>query len=171
MPTSASTTAIRSDDSCDDVYEPKLFQGSGRLGRIRFLLYMEILALAPALLIVFAVFSGVTWGNADTALAMTLIAIFSGVPSAIFMFILCVRRFNDFDARGWWVLASFIPLIGILVSLALLFVPGTPGKNRYGVPPAPESSTMKLLCVLVLVVNIVLVMIGNSMIISGGQGY
>ncbi len=57
-----------------------------------------------------------------------------------------VRRFHDRDMSGWWYLGVFvlsmIPLIGFLVSIAflvLMFLPGTPGANRFG--PDPKDPT------------------------------
>ena len=53
-----------------------------------------------------------------------------------------VRRLHDRDMSGWWYLGvivlSFIPLVGFLVSIAFLvimFLPGTPGPNRFGPDP------------------------------------
>lgn len=57
-----------------------------------------------------------------------------------------VRRLHDRDMSGWWYLGVFvgslIPLINILVSigfLILMFLPGTPGPNRFG--PDPKDPT------------------------------
>jgi len=53
-----------------------------------------------------------------------------------------VRRLHDRNLSGWWYLgmtvASFIPVIGLLASIAFLVVmclPGTPGANRFGADP------------------------------------
>ncbi|MEL7189336.1 MAG: DUF805 domain-containing protein [Pseudomonadota bacterium] len=53
-----------------------------------------------------------------------------------------VRRLHDRDMSGWWILGvvvvSFIPLIGLLGSIAfivLMFLPGTDGPNRFGPDP------------------------------------
>ena len=53
-----------------------------------------------------------------------------------------VRRLHDRDMSGWWylgvIIAGMIPLVGTLVSLAflvLMFLPGTPGPNRFGPDP------------------------------------
>lgn len=57
-----------------------------------------------------------------------------------------VRRLHDRDMSGWWylgvIIGSLIPLINILVSLGfliLMFLPGTPGPNRFG--PDPKDPT------------------------------
>ena len=57
-----------------------------------------------------------------------------------------VRRLHDRDMSGWWYLGfivlSLIPLVGFLVSIAFLvimFLPGTPGPNRFGADPKDPS--------------------------------
>jgi uncharacterized membrane protein YhaH (DUF805 family) len=57
-----------------------------------------------------------------------------------------IRRLHDRDMSGWWYLGvivlSFIPLVGMLVSLAFLvimFLPGTVGPNRFGPDPKDPS--------------------------------
>lgn len=58
-----------------------------------------------------------------------------------------VRRLHDRDMSGWWYLGfivlSFIPLVGFIVSIAFLvimFLPGTPGPNRFGEDPKEPLS-------------------------------
>lgn len=53
-----------------------------------------------------------------------------------------VRRLHDRDLSGWWYLGflvlSNVPYLGALVSLAyvvVMFLPGTPGPNRFGEDP------------------------------------
>ncbi|HYD26024.1 MAG TPA: DUF805 domain-containing protein [Croceibacterium sp.] len=53
-----------------------------------------------------------------------------------------VRRLHDRDMSGWWylgfIVASMIPIVGIIASIAYLVVmalPGTPGPNRFGPDP------------------------------------
>lgn len=53
-----------------------------------------------------------------------------------------VRRLHDRDMSGWWylgmIVASFIPIVGLLASIAflvLMFLPGTSGSNRFGPDP------------------------------------
>ena len=46
-----------------------------------------------------------------------------------------VRRLHDVDKSGWFLLLGLIPIVG-LVLLYFLVIPGTPGDNRFGAPPA-----------------------------------
>lgn len=58
-----------------------------------------------------------------------------------------VRRLHDRDLSGWWYLgviaASMIPFVGFLASIAflvLMFLPGTPGPNRFGPDPKDPAN-------------------------------
>lgn len=42
------------------------------------------------------------------------------------------RRLHDIDKSGWWLLLSFIPLIGGLILLYWAIKPSQPGTNRFG---------------------------------------
>lgn len=64
-----------------------------------------------------------------------------------------VRRLHDRDMSGWWygglLIASFLPIVnifamlGFLVLLVLMFLPGTPGPNRFGPDPKdPGQATV-----------------------------
>ncbi len=58
-----------------------------------------------------------------------------------------VRRLHDRDMSGWWylgaIVAALIPFVGFLASIALLvlmFLPGTPGPNRFGADPKDPAN-------------------------------
>lgn len=53
-----------------------------------------------------------------------------------------VRRLHDRDMSGWWylgfIVASIVPFVGFIASIAfivIMFLPGTPGPNRFGPDP------------------------------------
>jgi uncharacterized membrane protein YhaH (DUF805 family) len=58
-----------------------------------------------------------------------------------------VRRLHDRDMSGWWylgvIVASMIPVVGFIAGIAflvLMFLPGTPGPNRFGPDPKDPAS-------------------------------
>ena len=54
-----------------------------------------------------------------------------------------VRRLHDVDRSGWWILISFIPLIGPIVFIVWACDRGTFGDNRFGPDPlADEQSSI-----------------------------
>lgn len=49
------------------------------------------------------------------------------------------RRLHDQDRSGWLQLVLLIPYVGIIAMIALMYAPGTPGRNRYGPDPRSQS--------------------------------
>ncbi|MFO8030746.1 MAG: DUF805 domain-containing protein [Cyclonatronaceae bacterium] len=48
-----------------------------------------------------------------------------------------VRRLHDTDRSGWWLLAAFFPLLGVIVLLLFMVQEGDPKSNQYG--PSPKQ--------------------------------
>jgi uncharacterized membrane protein YhaH (DUF805 family) len=46
-----------------------------------------------------------------------------------------VRRLHDTDKSGWWLLLSFIPVVGIIVLIVFFCQRGTVGPNQFGPDP------------------------------------
>jgi uncharacterized membrane protein YhaH (DUF805 family) len=46
-----------------------------------------------------------------------------------------IRRMHDKDKSGWWLLISFVPVIGFFYLLYLFVTRGTEGENRFGPDP------------------------------------
>lgn len=49
------------------------------------------------------------------------------------------QRCRDFGWTGWAMLITLIPYIGWIFALAIMFIPGTLGPNRYGPDPLEET--------------------------------
>ncbi len=47
------------------------------------------------------------------------------------------RRAHDIGQSGWLAVLTAIPYIGIVASLAFVFIPGQPDENKYGPSPKP----------------------------------
>ena len=48
-----------------------------------------------------------------------------------------VRRLHDTGRSGWFLLVGIIPVVGSIVVLVLLLLPGDRGQNSYGLPRPP----------------------------------
>ena len=46
-----------------------------------------------------------------------------------------IRRLHDSGKTGWWLLISFIPIIGFIVLLVFYIQDSEPGPNQYGENP------------------------------------
>lgn len=56
---------------------------------------------------------------------------------------ICVKRLHDRDLSGWWVLLTFLPVIGNVWTIVTLGVlRGDQGDNRYGAEPARPQLTL-----------------------------
>ena len=165
-----SNTDVHAEESCSNFYRPTPFQMYGRLDRARFLLYFIILFLVGiALLALIIMLSNIL--ELKTFFSSYLFSVVLGLAFTAMGAILCIRRLNDFNASGWWVLAYLFPLTVYLLALALLLVPGTRGINRYGVSPTPDSSTVKTLCALILILAAATLTAGAVILNEYSNGY
>lgn len=116
-------------DAGDDA--PPLFGRSfeGRLGRMSY--------LAGNLTL---------WAALGVALLLLLRA--PGVMTVVLLMIVAVMvlwqgvrlttlRMHDFNRSGWWALLFNLPVVGPILSVVIMLVPGNDGPNDYG-DPAPE---------------------------------
>lgn len=60
-----------------------------------------------------------------------LFSLYAFIPSIS----LIVRRFHDLGKNGWSYFLLFIPIVGFIFALLLIFKKGEAGENRYGVNP------------------------------------
>ena len=67
--------------------------------------------------------------NDNQLLIIQLILTFGSLIPA---FAVTFRRLHDRDKSGWWVLISFIPIVGTIILFVMLIEKGTEGKNRFG---------------------------------------
>ncbi len=140
--------------------ELKIFTAKGRLGRLRYFTYsviaMLILQIIVAALIAVTGVQPPADGEPSTGFA--IISLAAALPAILIAIVLGIRRLHDMNLSGWFILLALVPIVNILFSLALLFWPGTPGANRYGPPPPPNSTAIKVIAVLligILVIGII----------------
>jgi uncharacterized membrane protein YhaH (DUF805 family) len=50
------------------------------------------------------------------------------------------RRLHDTGRSGWWLLLSFVPLIGLIVLIIWLATKSYEGANKYGPPPTRNTN-------------------------------
>ncbi|MBM6593646.1 DUF805 domain-containing protein [Microvirga pudoricolor] len=107
---------------------------SGRAARPEYWYFVLTVFLATLVLVAI----DAALGTLD---AQTRIGLFSGIWGAAHIIpglAVSVRRLHDIDRTGWWVLLAAIPL-GNIVLLVFHCQGGTPGPNRFGLPPVPPQ--------------------------------
>lgn len=127
--------------------ELKVFSLSGRIGRLRYLAWsMVALAAVSAAFLLASLLLGLL---APTGIgAMLLILVTAGVVNVQ----IGVQRLHDIGLSGWLMALHFVPVLGSLMPLALAAVPGKREANRFGAPPPPNGTSVKLLAALWLLV-------------------
>ena len=108
-----------------------LFSFKGRIGRKPYWLFF--LAFMVAMFVVVGVLAAI--GMSETS--MSIIAVLLYIPAIWMSLAIQVKRWHDRDKSGWWVLISFIPIIGPIWALIENgFLAGNDGENRFGMPSA-----------------------------------
>lgn len=120
--------------------ELKVFGVSGRIGRVRYLAWSAVLMAAVfGLYIVTALFGMVaTWLAGLLLIPIVIAAVVVSVQIG-------VQRLHDMGMSGWLWLLNLIPFVGSVFAIIMLVVPGSEGPNRYGPPPPPNSTAVKVL--------------------------
>lgn len=127
--------------------EVSAFTYKGRIGRLRFLAY------GVAAYILMAVGAGVLGALAGFLHFSPMIA--SGlvlIPYFIIIGMATIQRSHDMDWSGWMSLLGLIPLVGLI----WIFKGGTQGENRFGAPPPPNTTGVKILALLLPVGAVVI---------------
>ncbi|VVN68072.1 DUF805 domain-containing protein [Pseudomonas fluorescens] len=143
--------------------ELKVFSVQGRIGRLRFLAWTLVSLMAAtivAAVIVLSLFSDEHF---------VLGGLFGFVALLAYLYVnitITVQRLHDLGWSGWLWFLNLVPMVGSVFPILITVMPGNTGANRYGAPPPPNSSAVKILSALWLVLLAVLI-IGA---LAGGLG-
>lgn len=116
------------------------FSSKGRFARSTYLAYsfgtMFVMMLVAAALGATGLMSGNTAGmSPGTTVAMALGYLVVLYVSTIFG----IRRLHDLNWSGWWIVVMYIPIVGVVLAVPMLFFRGTAGANNYGSPRPPRT--------------------------------
>lgn len=116
----------------------EIFTTEGRLNRKRYLIYMIALALIAGIS-TFVLSSMATFFTGDPNSAPVMLitlawALIAGAGNVM----LIIRRLHDLGKSGYFALIVFIPVIGIIFSIAMFCLPGQVGWNEYGADPLAQ---------------------------------
>lgn len=107
-----------------------LFTASGRRNRKSYFLFS--LGWFVLIIVAMVVLSLTAVGSEAMATILMLVAgIVLGIPG----WFVGAQRCRDFGWTGWAILITIIPVVGMIFLIALYFIPGDVGDNRYGPDP------------------------------------
>ena len=108
----------------------KFVTWQGRAGRTEFW-YFFLFCLA-ALVVAGLIDSVLSLRAGGTGLFTTIVDLIILLPNLA----VGVRRLHDTDRSAWWLLISFVPIVGLIALIWFYAQRGTGGDNRYGPPVA-----------------------------------
>ncbi len=128
------------------MYTPSIFSATGRIGRLRYLAYgIGISMLLMVVMVPLVGLSAMLGGEgAGSILSMVLLGIVY-IAALVVSVLFAKRRLNDLNRSGWWFLLMFVPIVNLLLTIYLIFFPGTEGNNNFGPAPCANSLGVQIL--------------------------
>lgn len=131
------------DITATEYQEIRIFSPQGRIGRLRYLVYAY--GIAYAISVIMAIVMA-----AATSIA-TPVMVLGYLLMLVSVLVIGIKRSHDMNWSGWTALLTLIPF----VALIWLFKAGTEGANRFGNPPPPNSTLVKILGILLPILFLV----------------
>jgi len=97
-------------------------------GRSERFAYATLLAVVLAPLVIVHPMTIYTWWYLGLVTLLVVVCTCTAV-------VLAARRLHDVGLSGWYALLLLVPVLNLPGLLLLVFVPGAPGPNRWGVAP------------------------------------
>jgi uncharacterized membrane protein YhaH (DUF805 family) len=158
-PYSAPGTIFSESGSNNDSYDPRIFSLQGRIGRLRYLAYGAAGALVGGIVMAIILIAAKSlFGLAVDGAAFKSLIYILYIPIVAFTVAMAKRRLNDLGHTGWLAVLALVPLVNVIIGLYLTFGRGMQGPNKYGLPPAKNTTLViigGLLLPIVAVIGIV----------------
>ncbi len=166
------------DETFGQYNDSKFYSATGRIGRIKYLLYpmgfmlcaIVIFGLAMMALGGFSSLVGADGSTSGMPITLVLLSLLLIVALVYINITSAVRRLNDLNRSGWLALLLLVPVISNFFPLYLMFASGDTGRNDYGLPSAPPTTWMKVLAILMFV-GVIAAAIGAALAIPAYQHY
>jgi uncharacterized membrane protein YhaH (DUF805 family) len=110
---------------------------NGRTRRKTYWLFVLVNCVISALLAIVDTVLGLQISQ-DIGILSTIYSLALMIPGIT----VSVRRLHDTNRSGWWLLITFVPVIGWLLLLVFYCLKGSDGPNRYGADPL-ATTTLK----------------------------
>lgn len=142
-PYAAPQADVRDVVATQEYQDVRLWSPKGRIGRLRYLAWLfgfQFLVGVPV---------GIISGIVPDMAGILLVALYLVV--LVFSALIAIKRSHDMNWSGWTVLLMLIPF----VALVWIFKAGTEGPNRFGNPPPPNTTGIKIAGLLLPILFIV----------------
>ncbi|MCO7573178.1 DUF805 domain-containing protein [Pseudomonas chlororaphis] len=146
-----------------------VFSFEGRIGRLRYLAWTLVLTVAMLAVIGVGAFFGILSAAVLNSTLLTGLGIIGGIVVFIGFIVvsiqISVQRLHDLGWSGWLWLLTFVPIVGSIFPLVLMVSPGSNIANRYGAPPPPNTTAVKVLSWMwvVLIVALIVGMVAGGL--------
>lgn len=114
-----------------------VFSFSGRRNRKSY--FLAVLAFVCIFFLLAFIGAASVSASSDGS-GFLVVMVLLAIPLMIMNLAVTSQRIRDFGWTGWAVLLGLIPYIGFIFQIAILFIPGTQGANRYGPDPLGGSA-------------------------------
>lgn len=112
----------------------KTFVFSGRSRRKEYWMFVLGITIISVVLTIIETMAGLEI-TPEAGLLTTIFSLIILIPSIS----VTVRRFHDIGRSGWWLLLSFIPILGWIAMFIFTLLDSESGSNKYG--PNPKQSS------------------------------
>ncbi|BAQ83437.1 DUF805 domain-containing protein [Pseudomonas sp. St29] len=146
-----------------------VFSFEGRIGRLRYLAWTLVLTVAMLAVVGVGAFFGILSAAVLNSTLLTGVGIVGGIVVFIGFLVvsiqISVQRLHDLGWSGWLWLLNFVPIVGSIFPLVLMVSPGSNVANRYGAPPPPNTTAVKVLSWMwvVLIVALIVGMVAGGL--------
>ncbi|MBA1381036.1 DUF805 domain-containing protein [Pseudomonas brassicacearum] len=139
------------DDEVVTFSNPKILGFSGRISLARFwLIHVPLVLVLPCILLLFFMV-----GLRHQLVVLLIVGVTVVVPAILLNVSLLIRRARDLGWSPIWGILFVFPVIGFVITLPLMMLPGRKAINKYGPPNPPLSTLVKLLTALLVVLTLV----------------
>lgn len=113
----------------------KIFTTDGRLNRLAYLKITVGLTAASFLLNVIISFVIILLTGNPESVLINIFSLLVTLPLTVGGIMAGIRRLHDLNRSGWFMLATFVPVLNVVLMIYLLCFRGTDGYNQYGADP------------------------------------